>query len=405
MTPSPSATSPVPGTSATAGKPANRSYFPALDGLRALAFLMVFAQHYLQIPWGWTGVDVFFVLSGFLITGILFDTRDEPHKVRNFYVRRTLRIFPLYYGLMILLVLSDPLFRWGWTWDWLLWPAYLGNFARGVHPFMHGSPLQMLADFQPFSWTFHRVLFNFGHFWSLCVEEQFYLIWPWVVFYLRDRRKLLSVCLACIVACPLLRVLGNHLLPQYMLEQEMLYRWTPFRVDALLLGGFVALVRRGPHARRLLTAARWGFAVLFSALAIWLALNPAARHGPDGYVYPLWRFTGGLEFVDLISACLIVMALESGSMTFRIFNLGPMRWLGRISYGAYVFHDILHPEFTALVAYWGTGHARALVALALASTLVVSWASFRWYETPFIRLKERWTRATPPPAAERRAGG
>jgi len=186
----------------------------------------------------------------------------------------------------------------------------------------------------------------------------------------------------------------------------MLYRWTPFRVDALLLGGFVALVRRGPHARRLLTAARWGFAVLFSALAIWLALNPAARHGPDGYVYPLWRFTGGLEFVDLISACLIVMALESGSMTFRIFNLRPLRWLGRISYGAYVFHDILHPEFTALVAYWGTGHARALVAvLALASTLVVSWASFRWYETPFIRLKERWTRATPPPAAERRAGG
>src|SRR4051812_33973991 len=76
-------------------QPENRAFYPALDGIRAIAFLMVFGQHYLMLPWGWSGVDLFFVLSGFLITGILFDTRNDRHRVRNFYVRRTLRIMPL----------------------------------------------------------------------------------------------------------------------------------------------------------------------------------------------------------------------------------------------------------------------------------------------------------------------
>ena len=106
------------GDAVVATRPASQTYFPALDGIRALAFLMVFAQHYLQMLWGWTGVDIFFVLSGFLITGILYDTRDQAHRVRNFYVRRTLRIFPLYYGLMLLLVLSYPYFRWQWCDNW-----------------------------------------------------------------------------------------------------------------------------------------------------------------------------------------------------------------------------------------------------------------------------------------------
>src|ERR1700712_3651211 len=90
-------------------RPENRAFYPALDGLRAVAFLMVFFQHYLSMPWGWTGVNVFFVLSGFLITGILFDTRDAPNRARNFYVRRTLRIFPLYYAIFLALLLLQPI--------------------------------------------------------------------------------------------------------------------------------------------------------------------------------------------------------------------------------------------------------------------------------------------------------
>jgi peptidoglycan/LPS O-acetylase OafA/YrhL len=339
-------------------------------------------------------VDIFFVLSGFLITGILFDSRDQPRRIRNFYLRRTLRIFPLYYGVLLLLVLLWPIFRWEWNWHWLLWPAYLGNFIRGSSVSTPRSPLQMLADAQPLSRTFPSIQLFLGHYWSLCVEEQFYLVWPWVVFRLRDRRKLLAVCVACVAVCPIARVVGSHTLPRFMLDQEVLYRWTPFRIDALLLGGLIALVRRGPSPRRLLIAARIGFAVLSGILLLWLALNPAARHGGLGYVYPAWELTWGLSFIDLFAACVIIMALESGSIAFRLLNLRPLRWLGRISYGAYVFHDLLDLEILDFVKRH-TGHYRlSSTGLALAITLVLAWASFRWFETPFLRLKDRLTQSS-----------
>jgi len=374
--------------------PTGHAYFPALDGIRAVAFLMVFANHYFQLPWGWMGVDVFFVLSGFLITGILFDTRDLADRVRSFYVRRTLRIVPLYYGLMLGLVALYPIFRWDWSWAWLVWPAYLGNFVRGQHISMLRPQLQTLANGHLLSRAFPRVQLNFGHFWSLCVEEQFYLVWPWIVFWVRDRKKLLWVCLACVAVCPLLRVLGGHTLPRFMLEQEVLYRWTPFRVDALLLGGSIALARRGPSPCSLLMGARVAFTVLFGVLLRWLIFDPAAHHTPLGYVYPRWRFSLGLTFIDLLAACSIVMALEYGSLTFRFFNLRPLRWLGRISYGAYVFHDILHVEFIRLVLRFHLSEGSTSIAvagLAFACTLVLAWASFRWFETPFIQLKDRLT--------------
>jgi peptidoglycan/LPS O-acetylase OafA/YrhL len=177
-----------------------------------------------------------------------------------------------------------------------------------------------------------------------------------------------------------------------MLNQEVLYRYTPFRIDALLLGGCIALIRRGPSRETLLTAARVGFALLSTVLLFWLALNPTARGNLTKYVYPAWDFTWGLSFIDAYAACLLVMSLESTSIAFRILNLRPLRWLGRISYGAYVFHEIFHPEFAHLFRNYSTKHATLLTAiLALAFTLLAAWVSFRYFETPFIRLKERWT--------------
>jgi peptidoglycan/LPS O-acetylase OafA/YrhL len=379
---------------ASAAPLAYRAYFPALDGLRAVAFLMVFGQHYLRLPWGWAGVDVFFVLSGFLITGILFDSRDDADRVRNFYVRRTLRIFPLYYGVALLLVLCYPIFRWQWSWSWLLWPAYLGNFIRGHNIYTDGSPLKLLADAQLISRTVPWVELRFGHFWSLCVEEQFYLLWPCVVFWVRDRTRLLWVCAACVVACPLLRELANHMLPQFMLDQEILYRYTPFRIDALLLGGAIALLRRGPSTRRLLTAAHLGMAAILIAGLLWCALALIPGHTHRGYGYPLWRFTWGLSLIDLLAACVIVMALESCSLTCRILSLRPLRWLGRISYGAYVFHDVLDAEWVRLGTRYFSHPKWPVAALGLASTLLMASASFRWFEAPFIRLKQRWAPST-----------
>jgi peptidoglycan/LPS O-acetylase OafA/YrhL len=375
-------------------KSAGRSYFPALDGLRAMAFLMVFGQHYLQLPWGWSGVDVFFVLSGFLITGILYDSRDQPHRARNFYIRRTLRIFPLYYGVLLLLLFTYPVFHWEWSWKWLLWPVYLGNFCRGIHPYLYlRSPIQMLADFQPLSRSFPSVQLYLGHFWSLCVEEQFYLFWPWVVFWIRDRRKLMSVCLFFCIACPLMRVIGMHTLPLYMLQQQVLFCWTPFRIDALLLGGWVALALRGPVSCRLLKAARIVGAAFFIAIEIFLIFYLVTKNAGFLLLNPVWQQIWGLTLVDLFAACLIVMALQPGTMVCRIFSLRPLCWLGRISYGAYVFHDILHLVYINFVTDMIPDRSRIVTAaFGLGCTIVLAWASYRWFETPFIRLKNRWTR-------------
>jgi peptidoglycan/LPS O-acetylase OafA/YrhL len=406
MSPSSDSTTVTGNTAQT--RPENRAFYPALDGMRAIAFLMVFCHHYLHLPWGWAGVDLFFVLSGFLITGILFDTRNDPNRARNFYIRRTLRIFPLYYGVMIALLLLEPIAHWHLSWGWLVWPAYLGNYAGFIHPYAAGDALQKLADFQP-NGTLRggHPLFFLGHFWSLCVEEQFYLAWPWLVFWIRDRRKLLFICAATVPLCLAMRLTGQHFLPMWMLENQILYRATPFRLDALLLGGFLALVIRGDYGRTLLLAARPAFPIAI-ALIFFFALLPAnwpLWHYP--FPLPDWKYTWGLSAIDFFSALLILVSIQPGTWMYRALCARLLRWIGRISYGAYVLHDIPHLLYldvalklvriadsrSNISEYAIRLQATVFAAvIALTFTLIFAWLSFRFFESPFLNLKERWTR-------------
>ena len=381
-------------------RPENRAFFPALDGLRAVAFLMVFGQHYLLLAWGWAGVNVFFVLSGFLITGILFDSRDDPNRARNFYIRRTLRIFPLYYGLFAVLLLLTPVLHWRWNRYWLAWPLYLGNFLRFFSPAaaVLRTPLEYAADGHLSSRLLPRTELYFGHLWSLCVEEQFYLLWPWVVFFVRSRRKLLIICGTAVVAGPLLRLFLQAHAPHWMLNEELLYRATPSQLDALLLGGLIALFWRGAHRPLLVRTAR--YAALAGTLLAAGYLAFAVRDWQMISIpYPHWTYTGGLLFIDLYSAALIVCALRSGGLVFRILHVKPLRWIGRLTYGAYVLHDILHDMFVHIVVHTAGARVAADVplrnnlaaVLALPSTLLLAWFSFRFFESPFLNLKERWT--------------
>jgi peptidoglycan/LPS O-acetylase OafA/YrhL len=393
-------------------RPENRAFYPALDGLRAIAFLLVFMQHYYSIPWGWTGVNIFFVLSGFLITGILFDTRDDRHRARNFYVRRTLRIFPLYYGIFVLVLLTQHVMHWQQRsiW-WLAWPLYLGNFLRYLSPAagVFGTPQQTAADAQlrtprdPYQGLF------LGHFWSLCVEEQFYLLWPWIVFKARSRRTLLWICGVVVVFDPLLRVLLQHTAPRWMLQEELLYRATPFQLDSLLLGGLIGLLWRGAHRDRLVLIARVVAACAAVLTLVYLVhtINFSDPYWGRNYQYPKWPFTWGLSFVNIFAAALILCVLRPSGLLYRFFCLRPLRWIGRISYGAYVLHDIPHYWYSYVYARTGNimerhvnaslgsmqiEHARLLMpVLALASTLLLAWLSFRFFESPFLNLKERWT--------------
>ena len=373
-------------------RPENRLYFPALDGLRALAVTLVFAQHYLHLPWGWTGVDLFFVLSGFLITGILFDTRDAVHRVRSFYVRRALRIFPLYYGLLLALLITTPIFHWQWNAYWLIWPVYLGNVIRFVHPYSQSPAFLQAANGVVTGIGTHHYAINIGHFWSLSLEEQFYLAWPWVVFSVRNRRRLIWICGTAILITPVLRVLAMAWLPHRFSELELTYSATPFRIDALLLGGLIALLLRGATRQLVHSIARSFFLLVGTmVLVLWLL---SLRHHP--YHYPAWRLTWGFTLVDLVAASLIVLCLAPASIPHRLFKLRPLRWLGRISYGAYVFHDIPHTLYSWLVARAGYHsafvalHETALTALlAFVATLILAWLSFRYFESPFLDLKER----------------
>jgi peptidoglycan/LPS O-acetylase OafA/YrhL len=140
---------------------------------------------------GWMGVDLFFVLSGFLITGILYDTALAENRTKNFYTRRALRIFPLFYGILFLLLLLTPVFHLHWQPGHALYFVYLGNMTGILAPGLS---------------SIHEGL-NLGHLWSLAVEEQFYMLWPFVVWKVHDRRRLLKIICVVLVLSPLLRLL------------------------------------------------------------------------------------------------------------------------------------------------------------------------------------------------------
>jgi peptidoglycan/LPS O-acetylase OafA/YrhL len=278
----------------------NKKNYPALDGFRAIAVLMVFWQHYYlnMHPYsatsgGWTGVDLFFVLSGFLITGILFDTRDQAHRFHNFYVRRTLRIFPLYYGILILIFLSQPILHWDWNWTFWVWPLYLGNYARFI------SKYPPLGDFQISGALLgHWTTLYLGHFWSLCVEEQFYLIWPFVVYLVKDRIKLRNICVIVCSFCLIARVVCALYLPEHYIQAEMLYRITPLRADALLFGGLLALMMRGPEAAYLTRLARPALVAFVTSLAVFEASYKF-------FIHHVYRPLPGTPMLDTIGYTLI----------------------------------------------------------------------------------------------------
>ena len=378
----------------------NKRFYPALDGLRAVAVLMVFTQHYmfhpLWIKWGWTGVDVFFVLSGFLITGILYDTRDAAHRFRNFYVRRTLRIFPLYYGVLLIGLLLWPVFRWQLHPAWYLWPIYLGNYARFIWMSDYlRNPTIMEHLMSPRTMNGFPIAMRLGHFWSLCIEEQFYLAWPPVVFLVKDRVRLRNICVAALALCLLGRIACAFLMPEQMLGELFLERFTPLRVDALLLGGFLALTLRGEEGVRIARLAKpilIGLTFLFVAGQIVVLVHTGQLYQP-GYKL-MWLQTIGYSLIDLFAAAVILRTIDPSSWTFHLLKNRWLRRLGQISYGFYVFHDIPHffySWFALRILKVQVHSSLAVMAIAFAGTVLLAYLSFRFFESPFLRLKDRYT--------------
>ena len=375
-------------------RPQDRAYFPSLDGLRAISFFGVFLWHYMQLPYGWAGVDVFFVLSGFLITGILYDTRDDPHRLRNFYIRRTLRIFPLYYGVLLAIFLLTPWMRWAWTWQWIAWPLYFGNFLRFLYPHLNDEFVARFADAQLASRAYPHLVLALGHFWTLCVEEQFYLLWPSIVFMVRDRRKLMGICVACIILTPLARTFAVAHMPEALVTGEVVFHATPFRFDTLLVGALIALLYRGAHREQMQRAAQ-----VILVVAVVCALSVGAywhRFHRSNFNNAVERHPWMLTVIALFSGALMLRTLLPGTIPYRILNLRWLRLVGTVSYGAYVFHDIPHGVYHGLAKHYFPSEATPITAVVgIVMTLALAFLSYHFFEFPILRLKDRFTSRKP----------
>lgn len=362
------------------GAERQRQYYPALDGMRALAAVLVFLFHYLQLPYGWAGVDFFFVLSGFLITGILYDSREGEHRLRNFYMRRVFRIFPLYYGVLAALFLAAAVFHLAYRLPVLVWPLYLGNYL----PWFSANPFR-------FEVVGPLVIV---HLWSLCIEEQFYLLWPAVVFRVGDRARLLRVCVTLICVLPLVRLVLCLALPQATVLAGAIYTSTPTRMDSLLVGGALALWMRGPERARVM---RSGYGALGAALLV-LATGQVVLGYLHASAMPwlYWMQSLGYSMTAVAGAGLLILCLDAGSPVGHWLSRPAVRSFGQRTYGFYVYHVIPIAFFTAWAGRmkargvpWGLRNP-VLAALFFAGITAVSYASYRYFESPFLRLKRRF---------------
>ena len=363
-------------------------HFAGLDGLRGTAFLLVFFHHYgltthstqpviLALAWlaggGWAGVDLFFVLSGFLITGILLDTRTDEHYFRNFYARRALRIFPLFYGVLLVLFLATPILHLHWRLGHLAYFLYLGNVAGHVDP------------------TLNLVLpaVDLTHTWSLAVEEQFYLIWPLVILLVPNRKSLLKVCCGLIGFALLLRVALLFVVSGAALEWS--YGELPTHADGLVCGAILAVLIRSNHLHVLIHRSRWLLAVVVVALAGLVSWNGSLDYHTrlmTVWVYPL---------LAVLFTCFVLRSLQPGTLSYGIGNLRALRFFGRYSYGMYIYHLILFPYISRYLAVsQRLLHSVVLggltyLALVLLGTTVVSVLSYELYESKFLKLKARFS--------------
>jgi peptidoglycan/LPS O-acetylase OafA/YrhL len=368
---------------------------PALDGVRGVAILLVLVAHFRLVSMstaadhlynttalaGYSGVDLFFVLSGFLITGILLDAKQGTAAgyFRNFYARRALRILPLYYGIVAALTLVWPhvhprtqvmaAMQHDQLWYWL----HATNILAAIS---HGAPLPYAT----------------GHFWSLAVEEQFYLVWPFVVWFSDDRR-LLRICVACVVLAFALRLALVS-----RVDVWAIYGLPVTRMDTLTIGAALAVLARAPDgltryrglAVRLGIPAAVVWATLYVVSSSWQAADPAFR-------------TVGYTAAAVMYGCVIIAVLTMPAIGVAIGH--PMlRFFGKYSYGMYVFHMplmlFIGPIYAAAWAVpplLGSRLPSQLVFLVLgvAATSLVAMVSWYGYEQHFLALKRFFPQAHP----------
>ncbi|QRR00991.1 acyltransferase family protein [Dyadobacter sandarakinus] len=352
-----------------------RGHNSSLDGIRGAAVVLVVIFHCFEntLPepfrsltdFGWIGVDLFFVLSGFLITGILTDTRGQENYFGNFFAKRALRIFPLYYLTIIIFF------------GLLQIPAVTRH-----HPAFNPAHLQSAGYFFTFTQNLYFAYNGWGvtdimnHFWSLAVEEQFYLVWPFVVYSLSNGQLLLACAL---LVCTSLGIRNAHA------DSDFSYVFTLARVDALAIGGMLAILirTRSQVLNRLVLPV---FAVA-SVIILWIACSTGYLHFRNVYFV-----RGGYTLLALCFAGIIAMVFDTGKtgrFVNAVFSTLALRFLGKYSYGIYIYHWIFYKVF---FQYYEAryGLSRWYLLPFLGFVLVFSVLSYHYFESYFLRFKDRF---------------
>ena len=364
-----------------------RERMPELDGLRGFAILLVWAGHYFSVPgkgmvslldgyWfrlGWTGVDLFFVLSGFLIGGILLNVRDSHRYFQTFYIRRFFRIIPLYYA---------------WISIYILLFAFDRHFLTSRIGTIERVDVSILAQFfflQNLLPSFGPVIsfWWFNSTWSLAVEEQFYLVAPGVVKYL-SRRALTVFLVAVTITAPLLRWFVRV---HFNSGPELAYRLMPCRADSLAVGMLAALAWSDTSIRDWLEART---ALIYGLFAVFL-----------GGVACLWRYYSnpgllltqifGYTWLALFFAIWMLLALlRPASPMAVVLRMGLLRDIGGVSYCIYILHTVvfLFCHRILLHALPVVTDERAAAVSIFAALIVYAIAKLSWkfFEEPLVRL-------------------
>ena len=343
---------------------------PQLDGVRALAVAAVVTQHYKILVGGaGFGVQLFFVLSGFLITRILLAERENVATIgitrvrafRQFYVRRMLRIFPLYYLIVIV------------------------GIAFNVRDAREFAPWLLTYTFNLRMAAVGHVAVTFNHFWSLSIEEQYYLVWPWLIFLL-PRRLLKPVALVTIAIAPLFRLYLVLFVPAGQSRFLWGYYGTPSALDSLGIGSLVAILLMSgeSNAELLRRSMKWAVPVIALTLFVFLKFTtqPALHYA----------------FINTAAAAFFAWLIYTAStgftgLTGRILASAPLVFIGKISYGIYVYHPFVPAVLVRIAKRFGTtlpiyGWKASLSYSAV--TIAVAAVSWYGFERPINRLKRKF---------------
>ena len=364
-----------------------RTHIPELDGVRGIAVLLVMVYHFggfytsaernplaSMISLAWSGVDLFFVLSGFLITTILVETRSDPHFFRNFYLRRGLRILPLYYAYVlffafVFLPITHHFHKFTefHVGQLSLYWIHLSNWSSAWGA-LENSPI--------------------GHMWSLAIEEQFYFFWPLLVFLLPER-ILLLVCLALSAIAINLR-LSPAMQAIHLVHTNFLYRLTPFRIETIAYGAIIALLNRQIHGRVARSLAGWaclisGFGLLWHQWSQGHTFNDRSLN----------MATFGYTAVGLCATGIVSLALRyEGSTTLyaRLLRSSVLRAFGKYSYAMYIFHFGLGQySYRAFHRFVGYPLMVLIVncSFGIGLCFLLAKVSWKYFESPILALKDR----------------